>query len=63
MELTEEEQQKIAARLVTLKAQAVREAMVEVVGEQRAEILKRARAKLVAKGVPMEDSDVTETIP
>lgn len=42
-----------------LKTQAVRQAMFEVVGEQRAEIVRRARAKLTAMGVQLEESDFT----
>lgn len=40
-----------------LRATAVRAAMVEVVGENRAEIVRRARAKLVAMGVPVEQAE------
>lgn len=45
--------------LQVLKARAVRQATFEVMGEQKPEIIKRARAKLVAMGVPVEElSDV-----
>lgn len=41
-----------------LKSQAVRQAMFEIVGESRDEIIKRARAKLVAMGIQLADGDV-----
>jgi hypothetical protein len=40
------------------KAQAVREALIEVMGENRAEIVKRARAKLTAMGIDVSDEEV-----
>ncbi len=40
-----------------LKAHAVRAAMFEIVGEQRAEIIRRARAKLVAQGVTLAEDE------
>ncbi len=40
------------------KALAVREAMFELVNEQRAEIIRRARAKLIAQGITVTDADV-----
>lgn len=55
-QLTPEEREKL--KLNVLKAQAVRQAMFEVVGEQRDEIVKRARAKLTALGVQLSDEDV-----
>lgn len=42
-----------------LKATAVRQAMFEVIGENRDEIVKRARAKLVAMGIEFTDEDLT----
>lgn len=45
-------------KLQIMKAQAVRQATVEVLGENRAEILKRARAKLTAMGVAVEESEL-----
>ena len=45
-------------RLHTLKAQAVRQALIEVLSEQRAEIIKRARAKLTAMGVEVSEADL-----
>jgi hypothetical protein len=36
------------------RAVAVREAMCEIMNENRAEILRRARAKLVAQGINVE---------
>lgn len=41
-----------------LKSQAVRQAMVEVIAEQRVEILKRARAKLVSMGIELAVEDL-----
>ena len=40
-----------------LKAQAVRQAMVEFIGENRTEIVKRARAKLVSMGIDLADEE------
>lgn len=45
-------------QIQVLKSQAVRQAMVEIMGEQRDEILRRARAKLTAMGVELSDSDL-----
>lgn len=42
-------------RSEVLKAQAVRQATIEVLSENRAEIITRARAKLVALGVELSD--------
>lgn len=52
---TNEEQLK---KLLILKEEAVRQAMFEVVGENRAEIVKRAMAKLAAMGVTVTDVDL-----
>lgn len=43
--------------LTALKAMAVRQATLEVVSENRDEIVKRARAKLVAMGVPFSEAE------
>lgn len=51
------EEQKEAFRQKVVLAQAVRQAMSEVIGEQRAEIIKRARAKLTALGIETKDGD------
>lgn len=56
-------QQPMDPKTEILKSQAVRQAMVEIVGEQREEILKRARAKLVAMGVELSDEDALSAIP
>lgn len=48
-------------KLAMLKATAVRQAMHEVVGEQRLEIIKRAAAKLAAMGVDVKPSDLGVT--
>jgi hypothetical protein len=52
----------IDERTQVLKSQAVRQAMFEVLGEQRDEIIKRARAKLVAMGVEFSDTDAQSVI-
>lgn len=46
-----------------LKAQAVRQAMFEVVSEQRAEIIKRARAKLTAMGIELTNEESDAQVP
>lgn len=55
--LSPEDREKL--RLNVMKSQAVRQAMFEIVGEQRDEIIKRARAKLVAMGIQLSDEDVS----
>ena len=50
-----------AQKNAVLKATAVRQAMLEVVGEQRDEIIKRATAKLSAMGITVEASDLGAT--
>jgi len=52
------DEEKAILKQSVLKAQAVRQAMFEVVGESRAEIIRRARAKLVAMGVELTDAEV-----
>lgn len=54
-ELTAE--QEAAFSLSVLKATAVRQAMVEVLAEQRDAIVHRARAKLTAMGVTLSDEE------
>jgi len=44
--------------LILLQATAIRQAMVEVMAEQQPEIIRRAKAKLVAMGVTIEDAEV-----
>lgn len=44
-------------QLMAMKAVAVRQATYEVVTENRAEIVRRARAKLVAMGVPLTEGE------
>lgn len=53
--LNAEEQESV--RVQIMRSQAVRQAMIEVVGEHREEIVKRARAKLVALGMTVEQSE------
>lgn len=59
-ELTSEEQASL--KLNVLKATAIRQAMIEVVGEARPEIIRRARAKLVAMGVTLSDEEVEQQL-
>lgn len=47
--MTNEQDEKM--RVHVLKSTAVRQALVEVMGEQRPEIIKRAVAKLAALGI------------
>lgn len=51
------QQDEYVEQLMAMKAVAVRQATFEIVAEQRAEIVKRARAKLVAMGVPFGDME------
>ena len=44
-------------RVLAMRTQAVAEAMCEVVHEQQAEIIKRARAKLAALGIVLKDEE------
>lgn len=57
--LTEEEAIKLEVHVK--KAQAVREAMFEVVGEQRDEIVRRACAKLAAQGIDVKPDEIGAT--
>lgn len=41
-----------------MRAQAIRQATYEVLSEQKAEIIKRAKAKLVALGLKVEDAEL-----
>lgn len=59
-QLSPEDREKL--RMNVMKAQAVRQAMFEVVGESRTEIIKRARAKLVSMGIQLADSDVADQL-
>lgn len=45
-------------KLDMMKITAVKQAMFEVVGEQRSEIIKRAIAKLSAMGITVKESDI-----
>ena len=45
-------------KLKVLKATAVQQALTEVVSEHRDEIIKRARAKLSAMGIEVQDDEV-----
>ena len=42
-----------------VKAQAIKQATTEVIAENRDEILRRAKAKLVSLGMKVEDVDAT----
>lgn len=53
-----EQQDDTNKKIMVLKATAVRQAMIEVMGEQREEIIKRAAAKLVAMGITVEAKDL-----
>lgn len=53
----EQEQQDEKLRLHQAKSKAVSEAMAEVVREHQDEIIRRARAKLTAQGVPLNDEE------
>lgn len=55
VELTEQE--KAAFDLALKKSTAIREAMIEVMQEFRAQIIERARAKLVAQGISISDAE------
>lgn len=46
-----------AIKTQVLKSQAVRQATIEVLSENRDEILRRARAKLIAMGVDLKDEE------
>lgn len=59
--LTPEEELKL--KLAAARTHAIGEAMREVMSEQRLEIIKRARAKLVAMGIQLEPEDTDATIP
>lgn len=61
MELTDEEKKAKAdaeAQTAVIRARAVRQAMFEILGENREEIVKRAQAKLEALGLKVEPGDV-----
>lgn len=44
-------------KLAVLKSTAIRQAMTEFISENRAEILKRAKAKLIAMGIAVEEAE------
>lgn len=50
-------------RLRALRILAVNEAVRELLNEQRAEIITRAKAKLTAQGLSPEQADPTELLP
>lgn len=54
--LTADQQAKLKRNM--MKAQAVSQAVYEIIGESRAEIITRARAKLVAMGVQVSDEEI-----
>lgn len=62
MEEMTDEQKKLKAdqeaQTAVLRARAVRQAMFEVLGEHREEVIKRAAAKLAALGLTVEPGDV-----
>lgn len=45
-------------KLTVLKAQAVRQALVEIISEHRDEIVERAAAKLTAMGIEVTAKDL-----
>lgn len=45
-------------KLALFKATAVRQVLIELISENRAEIIARAKAKLVAMGVSVEDKEI-----
>jgi hypothetical protein len=49
-------------KIQVLKSQAVRQAMFEILGEQREEIIKRAQAKLVAMGIQVKSDELGDAI-
>ncbi len=57
-DLPETRQPEHSEKISFLKATAVRQAMFEVVGEHRTEIVKRAVAKLRAQGVSVTEADM-----
>lgn len=44
-------------RILVMRSNALRAAITEIMSEQRAEIIRRARAKLLAQGLSSEDAD------
>ncbi len=48
-------------KLQVLKATCVQEALLEVMMDQRAEILKRARAKLSVLGITVTDEELAKS--
>lgn len=55
--------QQDVTHIEVMKARAVRQATIELISENRDEIIKRARAKLVAMGIELKDEEVTGTTP
>lgn len=49
-------------KLHLMKAQAVRQALIEVLSENRVEIMKRAAAKLTAMGIEVQASEIDAQI-
>lgn len=49
-------------KVQVIRAQAVRQATLEVLNENRTEILKRAKAKLVAMGMAVEEGELDAQI-
>lgn len=54
---------KASSRIKALRTQAVLDATFEIVSEQRDEIVRRARAKLIAQGIQFSDEDIEEASP
>lgn len=52
-----------AVKRYTVISRSLREAMVEIIGEHRQDILTRAKAKLVALGLPVEDDELGANLP
>lgn len=55
--MSEEQVDPEVTKLAIIKSQAVRQAMVEVLGECRVDIIKRARAKLTALGIDLSNEE------
>lgn len=55
---TEKELEKLEHGIQILKSVAIRKAMLEVVAENRAEIVKRAAAKLKADGIDVKEEEL-----
>lgn len=59
----QKEKEERILRIYELRSNAVRQAMTEFIGENRVEILKRAKAKLVAMGLSPEEANPGQELP